>query len=135
MGSFIVFFDGQFWVGLVTRTRDDGGEIARVLFGPEPSDAALVMFAHDAFRTLDFIPTSHAPEPEPTPGNPKRRQREARRALEEPKTRTKAQQAMSAALDTKKEEATAKRASERKAEADARFALRQAKKKKKLRGK
>lgn len=63
MGSFFVFFDGQFWVGIATRAREDGktDETARAIFGPEPSDAQLVEWAHSAYRTLEFLPAMTAP--------------------------------------------------------------------------
>ncbi|HEX7667676.1 MAG TPA: YjdF family protein [Polyangiaceae bacterium] len=135
MGSFIVFFDGQFWVGLATRTRDGQSEIARVVFGPEPSDAELVAFAHDVYRTIAFLPSDEPLARERAPGNPKRRQREARRALESPAERTKAQEAMRLAIEERKTTNEAGRTERRREEAAARFARHRAKKKRKLRGK
>jgi hypothetical protein len=133
MGTFTIFFDGQFWVGLATRLGDGGTEIARVVFGPEPSDAELVQWVRDEYRKLSFIPTS-AEVVTRLVGNPKRRMREARRVLEEPRTRTRAQEAWSAALEETKTAAAAVRRHDRRAETDARYALRVEKRKQKHRG-
>jgi hypothetical protein len=133
MGTFTIFFDGQFWVGLATRVSDAGTEVARVVFGPEPSDALLLEWFRDEYSRLTFVPTTVEVNTR-VAGNPKRRQREARRALEAPRTRTRAQEAWSTALEATKQEAAEFRRDERRAEAEARYALRVAKRKQKHRG-
>lgn len=134
MGTFTIFFDGQFWVGLATRVGEDGDEVARVVFGPEPTDAELVIWIRDEYRRLAFVPTTIEPDAAMR-GNPKRRTREARRALEEPRLRTRAQEAWSLAQQATKAVAAVERREQRHAEADARYALRVAKRKQKHRGK
>lgn len=135
MGTFTVFFDGQFWVGIATREGDAGAEIARVVFGPEPTDTQLVYWFRDDYRKLVFMPASGATEPAVhVHSNPKRRLREIRRALEEPRTHTRAQQAFGLALAATKTVAAAALRDERRSEADLSYALRVAKRKKKHRG-
>jgi hypothetical protein len=122
MGSFFVFFDGQFWVGIATRAREDGktDETARAIFGPEPSDAQLVEWAHSAYRTLEFLPAMTAPATPTRIENPKRRQREAARCLRGDGLRSAAQSAWHDALALRKTTAPP-HAIDRQAEADRRY--------------
>jgi hypothetical protein len=39
-----VFFDGQFWVGVIEQHDDAGLKVARYLFGPEPTDTEVFAF-------------------------------------------------------------------------------------------
>ena len=66
--------------------------------------------------------------------NPKRRQREARKQVERAGVGTKAQQAMSAGYEQRKEDRKADARDRRKEEAALRFALKQQKRKQKHRG-
>jgi hypothetical protein len=42
---FTVYFDGQFWVGVLELHADDGVRAARHIFGPEPTNPELLQFA------------------------------------------------------------------------------------------
>jgi hypothetical protein len=135
MGTFTLFFDGSFWVGIATRQHGATLEIARVVFGPEPSDAELAAWMHAHYRELCFVP-SEAPPPEPRlASNPKRRRREVQRALEQPRTSTRAQEAWQAALSALKPAQRAHARQARRAEAEQRYAARAEKRKQKRRGK
>ena len=68
--------DGQFWIALVERLSDGRIEIARHVFGPEPSNAELLAWAGEGFANLRFVPAEARALPEP-PVNPKRRKRMA----------------------------------------------------------
>jgi hypothetical protein len=96
MGTFSVFFDGQFWVGVAERQRDGVFEVARVVFGPsEPRDLDLVIWARDHYQWLDFRAVPLATDAgRELARNPKRRQREAAQALTRPLLSTKAQAAL-----------------------------------------
>jgi hypothetical protein len=133
MVTFTIFFDGQFWIGLATRIGTHGNEVARHVFGPEPTDAELIQWFRNDYCRLEFVPTSLEVNTR-VGGNPKRRLREARRALEAPRTCTRAQEAWSAALEATKTAATIARRDEQRIEAEARYALRVAKRKNKHRG-
>ncbi|AKU95724.1 hypothetical protein AKJ09_02388 [Labilithrix luteola] len=139
MGSFTVFFDGQFWVGLAVRHRDSNSrvpEVARVVFGPEPSDAELLEWTREQFQRLEYRAVdSTAPLERASAGNPKRRQREARRALEETTTRTRAQTALAAALEEERGKQERERRARRQEQADERFRCRAEKRKRARRGK
>jgi hypothetical protein len=136
MGTFSVFYNGQFWVGVAERERDGALEIARVVFGPsEPRDFELVTWARDCFHLLGFRGVDIAAEPMTSVArNPKRRQREAARALATPPLSTRAQAALAAAqaLAAGERKQAARRHGE--AERERAFHHRQARKKKRKRG-
>lgn len=142
MGTFTVFFDGQFWVGLAVRQRGceiGVPEVARVVFGPEPSDAELLQWSHEHFRRLEYRAVDASLEIAPlerAPAiNPKRRQREARRALEEVTTRTRAQTALATALEEERGKQQREQRARRQEESDERFRRRAEKRKRARRGK
>ena len=77
-GSFTVFHNGQFWVGVLEVAGAEGVRAAQHVFGPEPTNAELLEFA----RGRDFDELSaraHAAPPVPAEQRPKRR-RTAKRA-------------------------------------------------------
>jgi len=138
MGTFTVYFDGQFWVGLATRERQGATEIARVVFGPEPSEHELFEWARDHFHNLGFKPVDSTLGPllkERATGNPKRRQREARKALNETGTRTRAQEAWQIAFQVEKGERQSETRARQRELAEARYAQRVEKRKRAKRGK
>jgi len=75
-----IYFDGQFWIGLVERLDDGRYSAARHIFGPEPTNAQLLIWAADGFAALRFSAGKNVGElvpPEVT--NPKRLKRLAAR--------------------------------------------------------
>jgi hypothetical protein len=138
MGMFTVYFDGQFWVGLATQERQGVTEIARVVFGPEPSERELFAWARDHFHQLEFKPVACAGGlalKERATGNPKRRQREAHKALNETGTRTRAQEAWQMAFLAEKGARQSETRARRRELADERYAQRVEKRKRAKRGK
>ena len=138
MGTFTVYFDGQLWVGLATRERQGTTEVARVVFGPEPSERELFEWARDHFHDLAFRQADSAMGPllkDRATGNPKRRQREARKALNEEGTRTRAQAAWQMAFEAEKGVRQSETRARRRELADERYAQRVEKRKRAKRGK
>lgn len=133
MGTLTVFFDGQFWIGLATRMWAGGTEVARVVFGHEPTEAELVVWARDEYRKVHFAPADLEASA-PLARNPKRRLREARRTLEEPRTCTRAQEAWSRAREASQATLAVEKGADRRAAADLRYARRVEKRKQKHRG-
>ena len=131
--TFTVYFDGQFWVGIVERLEEGRLSAARVVFGAEPSDEEVFQFVLDRWGTLRFSPEVEA-ERRREPGNPKRRQREAAKAAAKAAPSTKAQQAMSAGYEARKDERKAATRQAKQEESERRFALKQQKRKQKHRG-
>ncbi|MCE1254551.1 MAG: YjdF family protein [Anaerolineae bacterium] len=80
-GKCFVYFEDPFWVAVFERYDESGYRVCRHIFGSEPNDAELHQFALLYFYRLRFsVPTNQ--KPEQVEYNFKRRQREARRLME-----------------------------------------------------
>lgn len=128
-----VFFDGQFWVGVFERHDGQALSVARVVFGPEPTGPELLAFICSGYPSrVRFGPPAEDLGRQ-TPTNPKRAQREARRAMAVGPSK-KAWEAMRLAQEATKQERKEVSRTEREADELRRFELRQQKRKKKHRG-
>ena len=128
-----VYHDGQFWVGLAERVEDGRYGAARIVFGAEPSDGEILRFVTSEWDKLTFFGDDPAKANEPA-RNPKRRAREASKALKQPAMGTKAQQALASRREAMKRESVRARSKRRADEAEARFEQRKLKRKQKHRG-
>ncbi|RDB63854.1 DUF2992 domain-containing protein [Gordonibacter sp. 28C] len=136
-----VLHDGQFWVGICEQRDGSRYGACRFVFGPEPADEEVLAFVCRQWDRLDFRMRDgeggDASEGAPVGArNPKRAQREARRTLEAARrgVGTKAQQALAAAYEERKDEHRADARDRREAEARRAFELRTLKRKRKHRG-
>ncbi len=121
-----VYHDGQFWVGLAERVEEGRYGVARIVFGAEPSDEEILRFVADEWEKLAFF--GDAPtEAGKLARNPKRRAREAQKALKRPAMGTKAQQALANQREAVKRESAHARSQRRAEEAEARFEQRKQK--------
>ncbi|RDI49736.1 YjdF family protein [Nocardia mexicana] len=81
--TFSVYFDGQFWVGVLEITDESGVRAARHIFGPEPTGPELEEFAIRHYgRLLDRALAAPAVAADSRPKatvNPKRLARQAAR--------------------------------------------------------
>lgn len=111
-----VYHDGQFWVGLAEHVEGGRYGVARIVFGAEPSDEEILRFVTSEWEKLSFFGDEPA-------RNPKRRAREAARALKRPAMGTKAQQALVAQREAMKQGSAHARSRRRAEEADACFEL------------
>ena len=84
-----VYHDGQFWVGLAEHVEDGRYGAARIVFGAEPSDEEILRFVTSEWEKLSFF-GDKATETSKPAKNPKRRAREAAKALKRPAMSTKA---------------------------------------------
>lgn len=128
-----VYHDGQFWVGLAEHVEDGTYDVARIVFGAKPSDEEILRFVVNKWAKLSFFGDDSAEASKPAK-NPKRRAREASRALKQPAMGTKAQQALANQWETMKWESAQARSQRRADEAEARFEQRKLKRKRKHRG-
>ena len=128
-----VYYDGQFWVGLAEHVEGGRYGIARIVFGAEPSDEEILQFVASKWEKLAFF-GDEATETKRPAKNPKRRAREAAKALKQPAMSTKAQQALANQRETMKRESARARSQRRADEAEARFEQRKLKRKQKHRG-
>ena len=128
-----VYHDGQFWVGLAERVEDGGHGVARIVFGAEPSEEEILRFVVSKWERLSFF-GDEATETKKLAKNPKRRAREAAKALKQPAMSTRAQQAFANQRETMKLESAQARSQRRADEAEARFEQEKLKRKQKHRG-
>lgn len=128
-----VYHDGQFWVGLAEHVEGGRYGVARIVFGAEPSDEEILRFVTSKWEKFSFFGGKPAEASKPAK-NPKRRAREAAKALNRPAMSTKALQALVAQREAMKQESAHARSRRRAEEADARFEQRKLKRKQKHRG-
>ena len=128
-----VYHDGQFWVGLAEHVEGGRYGAARIVFGAEPSNEEILRFVVNKWAKLAFF-GDEATETSKPAKNPKRRAREAAKALKRPAMSTKAQQALSAQREAMKRESAHARSRRRAEEEKARFEQRELKRKQKHRG-
>ena len=128
-----VYHDGQFWVGLAEHVEGERYGVARIVFGAEPSDEAILRFITSEWEKFAFF-GDEATETSKPAKNPKRRAREAAKALKRPAMSTKAQQALANQREAIKRESAQARSRHRADEAEARFEQRKLKRKQKHRG-
>ena len=128
-----VYHDGQFWVGLAEHVEDGGYGAARIVFGAEPSDEEILRFVTSEWEKLSFFGDDPTESDKPAK-NPKRRAREAAKALKQPAMSTKAQLALANQREAMKRESAHARSRRRADEAEARFEQRKLKRKQKHRG-
>ena len=128
-----VYHDVQFWVGLAEHVEDGRYGAARIVFGAEPSDEEILRFVASEWAKLAFFGGDPTEASKPAK-NPKRRAREASKALKQPAMGTKAQQALAAQREAMKRESVRVRKQRHAEKADARFEQRKLKRKRKHRG-
>ena len=128
-----VYHDGQFWIGLAEHVEDGRYGVARIVFGAEPSDEEILRFVVSKWEKMPFFGDDPT-EASKLAKNPKRRAREAAKALKQPAMSTKAQQTLANQRETMKRESARARSRRRADEAEACFEQRTLKRKQKHRG-
>ena len=131
--SLTVFFEDPFWVGVFERIEDGKLSVCKVTFGAEPKDYEVLDYILHHYYELVFSPAIET-EIRQAADNPKRRNRNARKQLENTGIGTKSQQALKRQREEMKTERRQISRKEREAEARRRFEMKQAKKKEKRRG-
>jgi hypothetical protein len=133
--TFTIYFEDPFWVGLLESEDEGALVVARHVFGAEPSNAQLLHFMLYEFHRMRRSAPAKGSFQAVASGhrNPKRAIREARRDQVRPPS-TKAQAALSAALEASKTEREINAREERRAHEDRRYELRAEKRKKRHEG-
>ena len=131
--SLTVFFEDPFWVGVFERIEDGKLSVCKVTFGAEPKDYEVLDYILHHYYELVFSPAIET-EIRQAADNPKRRNRNARKQLENTGIGTKSQQALKRQREEMKTERRQVSREEREAEAQRRFVMKQEKKKEKRRG-
>lgn len=133
IGKLTVFFEKAFWIGVFERIEDGKLSVSKVTFGAEPKDYEVYEFLLRHYYDLKFSPTVTAVEKE-VKKNPKRIQREVKKQLAETGISTKSQQALQLQREETKLERRQISKTQKKAEKQRQFDLKQQKRKEKHRG-
>ena len=129
-----VYFDDPFWAMLYERESGGWYEANRTVFGAEPKDYEVYAFLLQNWKQLRFSPPVQAGERATRPDNPKRRQRAARRAVEQAGMGTKAQQALAAQREQGKQARRVRTREEKEREAEERYEKHRQKRREKHKG-
>ena len=132
-GSLTVFFEDPFWVGVFERRIGKKLSVCKVTFGAEPKDCEVLEFILNHYYELSFSPAITVGSRQ-TADNPKRRQREARKQMEQSGISTKSQEALRLQREEMKTERRQTSREEREEEEARRFELKQMKRKEKQKG-
>lgn len=132
-----IYFDGQFWAGLIECREEGRTSAIRHVFGPEPTDPQVWAFIQrDLPALLHRMTTSVASgPPRPRPANPKRLARQAAKALAAPAVSSVAQEALKAQQAAHKKVRRERSKQQREAQAEARYLQARQKAKQRHRGK
>ena len=132
-GNLTVFFEDPFWVGVFERRIGKKLSVCKVTFGAEPKDCEVLEFILNHYYELSFSPAITVGSRQ-TADNPKRRQREARKQMEQSGISTKSQEALRLQREEMKTERRQTSREEREEEEARRFELKQRKRKEKQKG-
>lgn len=132
-----VYHDGQFWVGVVEHVENDMLKVERVMFGAEPSNEEVYTWVLERWSSLRLSAEAEpvGPRVGRLPGNPKRRAREAAKAMRQHGSSTASQLALARERERVKDESRSERAVLRQDEARSRWEGRCERKRHKHRGK
>lgn len=131
--KFTVFFEEPFWVGVFERIENGRLSVCKIIFGAEPTDAQIYAFLLSNYNKLKFtnpIKTEHKQKAD----SPKRRMKNAKRALETKGVGTRSQQALKKQYEEIKTERKLLSKEQKEAKRERRFDLKQQKRKEKHKG-
>jgi len=91
-----IYFDGQFWIGLIECVDNSYLRVARHVFGSEPNDIEVLDFVQHQLLDVAAHATAEVEIERKIKAirNPKRAAREAAKIMRQPIVSTKAQQAL-----------------------------------------
>ena len=128
-----VFFEAPFWVGVFERFEGGTLSVCKITFGAEPKDYDVFSYVLKNYARLRFSPAVAAAVRQDA-ANPKRMQREIRRASSGCGVGTKAQQALQLQREENKQERKEVTRQQREAEKQRQYDLKQRKRREKHRG-
>ena len=133
LSGLTVMFEAPFWIGIFEKYEDGKLSVSKVTFGAEPKDYEVYEFILKHYYDLQFSPAVAAAVKE-TKNNPKKKQREIKKALGNSGIGTKSQQALKLQQEQNKQERKVKKREQKKVEAQRIFELKQKKRLEKHRG-
>ena len=132
-GKLTVFFEDPFWVGVFERVSDGKLSVSKVTFGAEPKDYEVWEFVLRHYYELKFSPAVEF-ELRQTAENPKRRQRNAGKQMQNTGIGPKSQKALQMQREEMKTEHKQISKEQREAEKQREFELKQQKRKERHKG-
>ena len=132
-GKLTVLFEEPFWVGIFERVSNGQLSVCKVTFGAEPKDYEVLEFILSQYYKLKFSPAVEV-EVRKTADNPKRRQRDAHKQVQNSGIGTKSQQALQMQREEMKTERKLISKEQKEAEKLRQFDLKQQKRKEKHKG-
>lgn len=131
--SFTVFFEDPYWIGLFEYREQQQLYLKRIVFGSEPGEQMVYEWLKRYWYSISFQTPVETVRQKASHQNPKRRQREARRAQDTRLSLTKSQLAVKQQQEERAEQKAERRKENRAIQKEA-FRLRQMKKKAKHKG-
>lgn len=128
-----IFFEEPFWVGVFERTENGKLSVCKVTFGAEPKDYDVWEFILKHYYELQFS-SNIENKVKQTANNPKRRQRNIRKQLQDSGVGTKSQQALQMQREERKVEKKQISKKQREMERQRQFDLKRQKRKEKRKG-
>jgi hypothetical protein len=129
-----VYFEDPFWVAVFERYTGNRYEVARHVFGAEPSEPEVYQLVRGLGALAFSRPVKVSSAPVIRPMNPKRLQRVAQREMARPRTSTRAQETLQREWENRKQDRQATSRADKDEELQRKFELRQLKRKEKYRG-
>ncbi|MEA1007101.1 DUF2992 family protein [Bacillus velezensis] len=132
-----VYYDGQFWVGVIEVVSDGKLRAIRHLFGQEPKDSEIMHFVNNQLlQTLSHTEQEGVcVKAKSKKLNPKRLQRQASKEMKNIGISTKAQKAIKQELEARKEKKKQLNRKQREKIKEQKYLIRKQKAKEKHRGK
>lgn len=132
-----VYYDGQFWVGVIEVVNDGKLRAIRHLFGQEPKDSEIMHFVNNQLlQTLSHTEQEGVcVKAKSKKLNPKRLQRQASKEMKNIGISTKAQKAIKQELEARKEKKKQLNRKQREKIKEQKYLIRKQKAKEKHRGK
>lgn len=99
-----IYFDDQFWVGVVEEASDSGLKAVKHIFGPEPHDSEVLWFINHTMVNLFLTSNPLACDalPKPMASNPKRLARQVAKEMRLKGISTFSQEAIKEDLKSRK---------------------------------
>ncbi len=132
-GKLTVYFEDPFWGGVFEKVSDEKLSVSKMTFGSEPKDNEVRDFILKHYRELKFSPAVEVILKK-TADNPKRRQRNAAKQLQNTGIGNKSQQALQKQREEMKVERRQNKKEMREADRQKQYELKQQKKKEKHKG-
>lgn len=133
-GSLTVLFENPFWIGVFEDEFGKNYEVARVVFGSEPTDVQLYEFILKNYLSLPFGKSTLDKPSTQKEISYKRMQRKIKKEQSKETIGTKAQNAIKLQYESHKTEKKKEAKLRKEQEEELKFALRQQKKKEKHKG-